>query len=63
VPIGDPDALADGIVATLEARERSNGTARLARPVLREPEPSNRFAEEFRRVRSAASVPRRNGPR
>ena len=50
VPIGDPDALADGIVATLEASGRSSATTRLARPVLREPESPDRFAEEFRRA-------------
>jgi len=50
VPIGDAAALADAIVATLEDRGRSTTESRRARPALRDPEPPDRFAEEFRRA-------------
>lgn len=50
VPMGDAAALADAIAATLEAAGRSTAATRRARPPLRDPEPSGRFAEEFRRA-------------
>ena len=50
VPIGDAGALADGIVDTLMTEGTTTSAFRTARPVLREPEPDDRFAAEFRRV-------------
>lgn len=59
VPIGDPAALADAIVASLEKHGRSTGPARRARSPLRDPESPDRFAVELRR----AVADRGRGPR
>jgi glycosyltransferase involved in cell wall biosynthesis len=50
VPVGDAGALADAIVESLEKYGHSTAAQRRARAVLREPEPSDRFADEFRRA-------------
>lgn len=50
VPVADAAALADAIVATLDARGPTTAAGRRARPALRTPEPPDRFADEFRRV-------------
>jgi glycosyltransferase involved in cell wall biosynthesis len=53
VPIGDAAALADAILSTLAERGRTTTARRRARPPLRDPEPEDRFAQEFRRVVAA----------
>jgi glycosyltransferase involved in cell wall biosynthesis len=50
VPIGDAVALADAIVDALVTEGITTTAFRAARPALRDPEPDDRFAAEFRRV-------------
>jgi glycosyltransferase involved in cell wall biosynthesis len=58
VDVGDAEALADGIVASLEKHGRSTTASRRARLPLRDPEPPDRFAAELRR----AAATRAPGP-